>query len=258
MLNHRQRGVSLLELMIGIAVGLLVVASSLVIYLNGARGGTDSLRANRFNQDVREIMNIMVNDIRRAGYWADAAAGTANPYMLDANNIRIVGSCILFSYDAVFDNAAVGVTNGADFFGYRLNGGTLQMLDNTVAAHNSTAATFCGNGGTWVNLTDPGEITVTGLTFSTAGSRCLTYNPATYDSANAATYPAPWTLPAGSTVSACDPTATGYPSPAPAATNVFIETREIQITLTAQHASEATYTRTINESVSVRNNRATP
>lgn len=256
--NHRrERGVSLLELMIGIAVGLLVLASSLVTFLSGSRGATDSLRANRFNQDVREIANIMSSDIRRAGYTAVNTVGTANIFTAAANNVVISGTCILYAYDATFLGGTAGVADaGVDFFGFRLNNNTVQML-SPAAGVTSTAAGACTTDGNWVNLTDPNEITVTALSFDTIGSRCLAYNMATFKADDPTTY-TQWTTTAG-TGAACDSPPAGVAAPNPA-TQFIVETRQVQISLTANHARDTTLTRAtannaVRETVLIRNNR---
>lgn len=253
---RRQRGVSLLELMIGIAVGLLVLASSLVTYLSGSRSATDSLRANRFNQDVRDIANIMSADIRRAGYTAVNTVGTVNVFTQPANNIVISGSCLLYAYDATFLGGTPGVADaGVDFFGFRLNNNAVQML-SPGAGVASTAAGTCTTDASWVNLTDPNEITVTALSFDTIGSRCLAYNMATFKADDPTTY-TQWTTTAG-TGAACDAPPTGLS--ANPATQFIVETRQIQISLTASHARDATLTRStannaVRETVLIRNNR---
>lgn len=255
--QRRQSGVSLLELMIGIAVGLLVLASSLVTFMTGSRSATDTLRANRFNQDVREIVNIMSADIRRAGYTAVNTVGTPNVFTATANNVVISGSCILYAYDATFLGGSVGVPDaGVDFFGFRLHNNTVQML-NPTAGVASTAATACAADGNWVNLTDPSEIRVTALSFDTIGSRCLAYNMATFKADDPTTY-TQWTTTAG-TGPSCDSPPAGTAAPDPA-TQFIVETRQVQISMTANHARDATLTRAtannaVRETVLIRNNR---
>lgn len=256
--NH-QIGVSLLELMVGIAVGLLVIASSLVIYLNGSRGSAESIRANRFNQDLRDVMSVMVNDIRRAGFSADTSAGTANIFTAPTTTIAINGSCLLYSYDALYEGGTPGgpTPDPVDVFGFRRNGNTLQML-NSAAGLTTTDTTACANANAWIDLTDPNEIQIQALTFSTAGSRCLSFDPATYNANDNSTFTS-WTVNAGGTLNACDAVAgspiTPTPASFPPASNTFIETRLITISITARHATENSYTRNLNETVLVRNNR---
>ncbi len=63
-----QRGVTIIELMVGMTVGLIVVGMVLSVYLTTVRSSGDTLSSSRLNQEMGAIMSIMVNDIRRAGY----------------------------------------------------------------------------------------------------------------------------------------------------------------------------------------------
>lgn len=263
-LKHHQRGISLVELMVGMVVALLVLASAFVVYMTGSRASTDSVRANRFNQDVREIVNIMAADIRRAGYTANVDPGSTNAFTLDANNLRISGgNCILYSYDASFLQVG-GAANpknvanaGVDFFGFRRNGGTLQML-NPAANVGSTAAAVCAADDNWLNLTDPSQMTITALSFDTVGSRCLAYIKTAFKPDDNTTYEE-WTVAAGND-NACTAAAKGSALP-DVTTHHFVETRQIQLTLAASHPSDATINRAIGgntavrETILIRNNR---
>ena len=66
----RQRGFSLVELMVGIVVGLFVVLVASAVYLNVITSSADSTRLAKLNQDMRSIMDIMTYDLHRAGFSA--------------------------------------------------------------------------------------------------------------------------------------------------------------------------------------------
>lgn len=259
MLNFQKtRGFSLVELMVGVTVGLFVILAMSAVYINASRGSRDSIQANRLNQDMRAVMDIMVADIRRAGYWGSAAAGGTNPFTLRTGtptDIYVSANCILYSYDATYAGGTTTADAGVDFFGFRLDSttNTVQMLSSATLVDTSTA---CANT-TWENMTDPNVIQVTALTFDTIGSRCLAYDSDNFNpnDASTASYAANWSVSTGTTT-AC---ATAPPSGTtiPATADTYVETRQINITLTAQHASDTSLTRTLTESVLVRNNRIT-
>jgi prepilin peptidase dependent protein B len=249
--RRAQLGLNLIELMVGLVVGLVVLAAISTVYLNTARGSRDTMNANRLNQDLRAVMDIMVADIRRAGYWGTAVSGSTNPFTVrtsPATDIFVSAGCILYSYDATYNAASTaGATDaGVDFFGFQLNAGAVQTVTPGTAMNDTSVA--C-NTLTWSNLTDPAVITIDTLTFSTAspgggepGSKCVN-----------ATTGATWTA-AVSTQAACaDATAAGYV--APGASDDLAETRQITILITAHHVSDTTLVRTLTESVLVRNNR---
>lgn len=262
---RRQSGVSLVELMVGIVVGLIVLLGISSVYVNSARSSRTATAANQLNQDMRAVMDIMVNDLRRAGFWSTAVTGT-NPFTAAATNIRITSpaannDCILYSYDAPFAGAPNGaVDTGTDFFGFRLTGGAIQTLQSTTI---TSTATVCANinADSWSTLTDNRAIAVTRLTFDSVGSRCIAFVQASYDPSNAATFTT-WTTTAGTTA-ACNETVNNNNAAASvtavaAAGNNFMETRQIQITLTANSLVDTTLTRSLTETVLVRNNRLIP
>lgn len=256
-----QLGLNLVELMIGLVVGLIVLAAMTSVYLNASRGSKDTLNANRLNQDLRAVMDIMVADIRRAGYWGTAVSGSTNPFTTRSGtaitDIYIPAStCILYSYDATYrDNDTTGTPSpaGVDSFGYRLSGNAVQTLTATTLINNSSG---CSNNAiTWNNLTDPNVIRISTLTFTTGrpvagepGSQCLNADSG-----------ATWTVGVGGTTPACtEYIASGSPTPSAGAR--LAETRQITISITANYvnpadAADTSLSRTLTESVLVRNNR---
>ena len=75
----KQKGFTIAELLVGMAVGLLVLLAVTTVYINTLRTSANTLGGTRLNQEMSAIMNIMVNDIRRAGYWEGAAAAFISP-----------------------------------------------------------------------------------------------------------------------------------------------------------------------------------
>lgn len=243
-----QLGLNLVELMIGLVVGMIVLAAMTSVYLSTARGSKDTLNANRLNQDMRAVMDIMVADIRRSGYWGTAAIATPNPFTVrgggSATDIYIPSAdCVLYSYDATFNGGTVGTADsGTDFFGFKRTvvGGSGVVWSATNFG-NTNQANCTGNLG-WQQLTDPKVINFSALTFSETGSQCLD-----------ATTSANWTFAAGDTAPPCaDAGAANY---AAASGDTLAETRQITITMTATHVNDSTLTRTLTETVLVRNNR---
>ena len=65
----KQRGWSLIELMLSLSLGLLITGSALGLLLTTLRASRDALDLARLNQDVRHLANGMQRDFLRAGYW---------------------------------------------------------------------------------------------------------------------------------------------------------------------------------------------
>jgi type II secretory pathway component PulJ len=258
--RHRVRaraaGLSLVEMMVGIVVGLLVLWGMSAVYVNAARGGRTTNLSNQLNQDLRAVMDIMANDIRRAGFSAAGLPPAENPFTT-ATTLPVLsnlGDCIAYSYDATYANVTAGVTAPADFFGFRLGtNGAVQTLDQAGPPTPSDTATVCNNSA-WQDVTDVRSIEITELTFDTGGSQCVAFIPKTYNS-NAGP-PFAWVTDPGTKGRACAPSASNAPSPYPdTTTHAFVETRQVGIVLRGRSRIDPTIENEIRETVLVRNNR---
>ena len=106
LITHKQQaGVTLVELMIGLLVGLIVIAAGMNIFTTSIKGQTDNINLTRLNQDMRAMMDIMVRDIRRAGFV------TSNPSRLNKNSLQnnpffeaLTGDIAILDYDGGNDN----------------------------------------------------------------------------------------------------------------------------------------------------------
>lgn len=65
----RQRGLSLVELMIAMGLGLLVVGSLIALFLNVSRTNTQMAKANSRIENGRFAMQLLQNDLALAGFW---------------------------------------------------------------------------------------------------------------------------------------------------------------------------------------------
>jgi len=72
--SQRQRGMSLVELMVGITIGLFVVAAGTLLAANQLIDNSRLLKETQLQQDMRAAMDVMTRQIRRAGVTGDGAA----------------------------------------------------------------------------------------------------------------------------------------------------------------------------------------
>lgn len=255
----RHRGLTLVELMVGMVVSLVVLWGISAVYVNTYRNSRTTSSANQLNQELRAVVDIMVNDLRRSGYWEGASSGT-NPFTATSTIPQISAdkTCILYSYDAVFAGGTAGVVDSSvtfmDYFGFRLADGAVQTLLPTANLTSTDPTATCANNQIWENLTDQRSITVTALTFDTVGSKCIAYVAANYEPLVSTTFTT-WTTTAGSTGPACSSAAPGAPSTYPSGSHTFAEKRQVNISITAQSKVDTTFTRSLIGSVLVRNNR---
>jgi type IV pilus assembly protein PilW len=233
--SRQQTGFSLVELMIGMAIGLIIVAAAATVYVTTVRGGADTLRSAKLNIELRGAMDIMVAEIRRAGYlWFDADTDlSTNPFMQANTNLTLVGSdCLLFAYDANGNNVA----DTSDQFGFKKNGSKVSMRLGGTAP--STSAGCSATGDSWESITDDNSIIVDTLTFAV-----------TYQCLNSKTG-------AGSANQAC---ATGNAiynaASAAAVKSDLVEIRNVAITIVGHHKDDTQTRMSLSQSVRVRNDR---
>lgn len=125
-------GLSIIELMVGVAVGLLVVAGALSLYVNNLVSSRALVGQARLAQDLRAAADLVVRDLRRAAYWGNAISGTSavgagsttprNPYAA-ATGSTADG----LSYGFTRDNTENDALDDGERFGFRVRSGVLQM-----------------------------------------------------------------------------------------------------------------------------------
>jgi len=64
-----QLGLSLVELMIAVALGLMVLGVVISVFWNTLQSNKKALRMARLVQELRAVTDVMARDLRRAGYW---------------------------------------------------------------------------------------------------------------------------------------------------------------------------------------------
>lgn len=178
----KQRGVSLIEIVVGLAIGFFILAGTVTVYIDSVRSTSDNLRMTHLDQQLRTAVSVMAKDLRRAGAVAaiDEATGAVDNDLLVLNpfsTITLAGNCsggvcdcILYSYDLDKDglvdlgSGGCGGTCAAGFddngeqerFGFRLDNGAIQM--------RTGGSTYSCTQDSWTAITDD-ALEVTGLRF---------------------------------------------------------------------------------------------
>jgi type IV pilus assembly protein PilW len=150
-------GLSLVELMVGIAVGLMVVAGASFVAVNQIGDNRRLLLETQVQQDLRATADMVARDLRRAGYWGSSESGAwkgddpavaANPYMVISPDVAGPAvEQIDFSYSsaASSDEEDNDLDSDREQFGFLLEGGVVKMMV----------------GGAWQSLTDNNVLEVT-------------------------------------------------------------------------------------------------
>ena len=71
-MQSRKRGLSIVELMIGIAIGLFIVAGATLMLTTQLGDNRRLLLEAQVQQDMRAAADMISRDIRRAGYWGQS------------------------------------------------------------------------------------------------------------------------------------------------------------------------------------------
>jgi type IV pilus assembly protein PilW len=250
-----QLGVSLIELMIGIVISLIILAGVTNIWLTTIMSSADTLKQSKLNQELTTLMNVMSNDIMRAGITG--TLNYTNPQtnafsqvndtaleiidnMTDNNQITFAnaatgGSCIVYAYDRDLD----GVVDIAEVVGFRLNNGAVEMRRDVIGTNRDSCAAADGN---WLPVTDPRIITITNLNFAFNNSECInTREPNGIDDDGDAGTNDTAEMDCYSIV------------PTNGSGDVTVETRQIDITLAGQLVSDASINLSMTQSTRVRN-----
>ena len=139
---NSQRGLSMIELMIGVAIALFLVASGSTLLVGQLRENRALTLEARLMQDLRTSADIVTRDLRRAGYWGAAGAG-ANPYAaLEPAAAASDAVSLRYSRDAAENN----IVDGNEQFGFRLRAGAIELQLGA---------------GNWQAMTDAATFTVT-------------------------------------------------------------------------------------------------
>jgi len=233
-IKRKQKGFTLIEIMIALMLGLIVIGGALSIYISTIRGSTDVTNSARLNYDLDSAMQLMTNDIRRAGYWGGATVDSdarSNPFMSATANIQIsnytdadavthTNGCIVYSYDSNGNNAI----DENEYFGFRLDRGAI-WTRSTVDVSGGDDPTNCTDGDNWNRIIDENKINIDSLSFTT-NHKCLNVNVDTTCAVTA--------LVAG---------------------DEAIEVRQINISITGQVIGDLNVDKTLTSFVKIRNNR---
>ena len=154
----QQKGFTLIELMVGMTIGLILLAGVGGLFMTTLRSNVEAVKQQRFEQTVQVLMNIMGSEIRRAGYAnAGTIANPAIPVTLtnQINNKTYFAStnCVLLSHSTL--------TEDQRFYGYKLVNNIVYMYSGLVNSPNLCTSTVTD----WTAITqlwfDTGKVDLT-------------------------------------------------------------------------------------------------
>jgi prepilin-type N-terminal cleavage/methylation domain-containing protein len=103
--HARQRGFSLVEMMVALVLGLIVTGAVLALVVAIIHSNRQTLQSTRLNQELRATLAVIASDLRRARSVQDPLTTVAlpggNPYQaISASMPAPDAGCLLYGYDA--------------------------------------------------------------------------------------------------------------------------------------------------------------
>lgn len=244
------KGFTLVEIMIALLLGLMIVGTTIALYIGTINNSNDTLKAARLNHDLDSAMSLMMNDIKRAGYWGEAVIASDsrdNPFTVRPDtDIQIrnlsspetavdPGDCILYSYDADGD----GDVDDNEYYGFRLDNNSIDIRksgqDNDDCDDSDDS---------WEEMILGDQLNIQSLQFSllpqgtlTATTRCMNFSA----------------VPATTFNTTCD--VADNTSGNIASGDLVIEKRVVNIVITGVLDDDTTVRKSLTGSVQVRNDK---
>jgi hypothetical protein len=136
--SRHPRGLSIVELLVGITIGLFILAGGVVVATDQIVDNRRLLLETQVQQDMRSAMDIIVRDIRRSGFShgsrdlpAVGASTTTYAYRSAGSTPTEDASVLEYTYStSVTDNHTADSSNPADwpdFRGVRHQGDAIQV-----------------------------------------------------------------------------------------------------------------------------------
>lgn len=152
--RYRQQGLSLVELLVGVVVGLFLVGGAIKLTVDTVNNNRRALLETRVSQDLRAAADLVARDLRRAGYWDNSLAGiwgsiattpVPNPHRQVTAATGNLGT-LDYSYAKNADN----VPDANEQHGFRVSSNVLQyQLDVDPVT-----------GSNWQAITDPNSVLI--------------------------------------------------------------------------------------------------
>ncbi|WP_325891824.1 PilW family protein [Grimontia sp. NTOU-MAR1] len=159
----RSFGYTLVEMMVGMTVSLIVLASALAIFTVNTEFGTKQLQNDFLRTQLNIIADTMKNEIARAGFCYDCTSvnpfirpdggGASSSILIDDSASKVEdGECIRFAYNHDKRSGAMALDKD-DAKGYRLgkdsrNNPVIEIYENWDALANWTCES-----GYWRDMT---------------------------------------------------------------------------------------------------------
>jgi len=186
--------------MIAIAAGLIVSAAAVAFVMSSMKSNGDFVISTRLTQELRNTLDLVTRDLRRAGYdetsMSGASSGRVSPFsrimLCDINGNCVGGAtaptppltCVVYAYDR--NNGAAGqldVSNGEvravrrksvtsagrpniGVIEYAVSTGDIKPSCSGAGPDYTAFPLSCNAATTWCPLSDPTKLDITSFTIT--------------------------------------------------------------------------------------------
>jgi len=156
-LDRSQGGFTLVELLVGLSLGLIVIGAVLALVVSMMRTSAQSVSAIRLTQEARTLADLVSREIRRARFDGDYVEylGRGKASTGKFSGMSVAPTCVKFGYDENGD----GAIGAGEFKSIWYDTASKYLMLNTFATF---AGTTC-SGGSRIGSND---IQVEALVFS--------------------------------------------------------------------------------------------
>jgi len=158
-IRSRQHGFTLTETLVALVAGLIVVSSVMVYAVSAMRSNAQIVAGARLMQQMRHSLNLVTGEIRRSGYYDDAARFAPAAQQAGLSDMPVIRSpsCIIVRYDR----------DGALYRGYRHAGRNgIGVIQSTTSRGVEPDCGAAASTGIWHDVTDPASIDVQEFSFT--------------------------------------------------------------------------------------------
>ena len=194
---RKNQGFSLVELMVAVVAGLLVATAAVAFMFSSMKSNKDFVGTARLTQELRNNMDFVNREMRRAGYDEHAldyvslppASTNRSPFApINVTNPGADDSCVLYAYDRSGANAGVVDNDNGERLGLRRVSrtmpdgsvvGVLEYAESNVASTQvpptcgangpdyTTYPPTCNTTTGWCSLSDPRRVNITSFNVTT-------------------------------------------------------------------------------------------
>jgi prepilin-type N-terminal cleavage/methylation domain-containing protein len=203
--RSRSRGFSLIELMIALVAGLIVSYAVVAFTMSSMKSNAEYVQSTRLTQSLRNALDVVVRDLRRAGYddksLARLAGGSTNSLVGQSpfskvylTSVASQGDCIIYAYDRPGGTAGALNQGNQEIRGLRKRivtpsntGRQVGVVEYAVstttgkptcADASATYTTFPAScNGVWCPLTDASTVNIDTFTIAETSSTVLGADP---------------------------------------------------------------------------------